>query len=319
MTFLKAFRLGLGIIISSVLTLTAHAQGAPTPLFANDDVIKIQVEAPFRQLVRNAERSKDPHSAILRLKDGSETHSITIAARGMTRRQQVTCKFPPLKIRFNEKPKAPALFAKQKSLKLVTHCKKASKNEQSAILEYSTYRLFNVITPQSFKVRLAEIEYIDAKNQKPILTRYGFFIEDMDDAAERNGMKELDVGDINYNQLDPDKAIRATLFQYLIRNLDWSFRRNSAGKDCCHNSKLMGRTKTSTQDLVPVPFDFDLSGVVDAPYALAPEELPVSKERMRIYRGLCKHNERAKIASQEFLQKLADPAKFEKHITSKCT
>jgi hypothetical protein len=46
------------------------------------------------------------------------------------------------------------------------------------------------------------------------------------------------------------------MFQYLIGNTDWTVRR-------FHNVKLVriGR------DYYPVPYDFDFSGLVDAPYA----------------------------------------------------
>ncbi len=56
-------------------------------------------------------------------------------------------------------------------------------------------------------------------------SRWGFFIEDLDDAARRNGLVEAEVGDrILSSQLDPRRAARMALFEYMIGNLDWSMR-----------------------------------------------------------------------------------------------
>ena len=51
--------------------------------------------------------------------------------------------------------------------------------------------------------------------------------------------------------------------------------------------------------LAPVPYDFDFSGLVDAPYAGPPEGIPVETVRDRIYRGYCAHMTQARaIAAQ---------------------
>ena len=49
--------------------------------------------------------------------------------------------------------------------------------------------MYNRLTPASFRARLAMIDYVDDSG-KPIISRYGFFIEDIDDVASRNDMKE---------------------------------------------------------------------------------------------------------------------------------
>jgi hypothetical protein len=41
---------------------------------------------------------------------------------------------------------------------------------------------------------------------------------------------------------------------------------------------------------VPVPYDFDFSGYVSAPYATPPDQLRISSVRQRVYRGYCAHN-----------------------------
>ncbi|MDF1548982.1 MAG: hypothetical protein P1P88_14250 [Bacteroidales bacterium] len=67
-----------------------------------------------------------------------------------------------------------------------------------------------------------------------------------------------------------------SLFQYLIGNTDWSVK-------ALHNIKLLWRD--SLQKPVAVPFDFDFSGLVNAPYALPAESLPINLVKERYYNG----------------------------------
>ena len=62
--------------------------------------------------------------------------------------------------------------------------------------------------------------------------------------------------------------------------------------ECCHNSRLMASAPGAL--LTPVPYDFDFSGLVDAPYAGPPEGIPVETVRDRIYRGYCAHMTQAR-------------------------
>ena len=305
MKFFTLFQLVTrGVIAAAVCAaLIAPAQAKdPKPLFASDEVIQIRIEAPFRDLIRKAPNSTDPYPALLTLESASgEQHAIMLSARGNSRRDTNLCRFPPLRVAFNEKPDDPSLFDGQKRLKLVTHCRKSKSYQQYYLLEYAAYKLLNVLTPQSLNVRLAEITYVEAGKGKTIATRYGFFIEDTDDAAKRNGLKEIDIPDISLSQLNMDAAARMSLFQYMIGNLDWSMHNGPLGKDCCHNAKLIGDKGGALDDIIAVPYDFDYSGLVDTPYAIPPESVRVRNVRTRRYRGYCVHNEQVRLKAQNFL------------------
>ena len=107
------------------------------------------------------------------------------------------------------------------------------------LLEYSAYRLYNLLTPQSFRARLANIDYVDDSG-KPVVSRVGFFIEDFDDVARRNGMVKPQTPDrIPAAQLEPRGSARFAVFSYMIGNLDWSMRAGPAGEGCCHNGRLL--------------------------------------------------------------------------------
>jgi len=260
--------------------LAAHAD----PLFQSDEVIDVRIDAPFSLITRKTGRSVDPHAGVLTTGDGT-AHPIMISARGKSRRE--FCRFPPLRVRFDPKPKAPSVFKGQKGLKLVTHCQKSKSYRQFTLLEYSAYKMLNTLTNESLRVRLANIEYVDTKSGKTVAVRQGFFIEDTDDAAKRLGKKELDIPKVKSSQLNSIDAARTELFQYMIGNLDWSIRLGPQKSDCCHNAKLIAQTKRATTDFTPVPYDFDASGLVDASHASPPQSLRVSSVRTRLYRGFC--------------------------------
>ncbi len=286
----------------AVMLSPLHAKDAK-PLFRDDSVLKVRIEAPFSKIKSKSDRSTDPNPAVLFLDgDAPERHAIELSARGNSRRDKNICTFAPLRVAFSEKPADGSLFKGQKRLKLVTHCRPTKSYQQYYLLEYTAYKLFNVITPISLKVRLAEIEYINSKNGKTVTTRFGFFIEDADDTAKRNKLKELDVAGANLSQLDVQASAHYTLFQYMIGNLDWAMHDAVAGKDCCHNTKLLGLTDDASSDIIPLPYDFDYSGLVNTPYAVPPENISIRSVKTRRYRGYCVHNDAVREAANHFIQ-----------------
>ena len=50
---------------------------------------------------------------------------------------------------------------------------------------------------------------------------------------------------------------------------------------------------------IPIPYDFDYSGLVAAPYALPPDQLRITSVRQRLYRGYCAHNPDALAAARQ--------------------
>jgi hypothetical protein len=132
--------------------------------------------------------------------------------------------------------------------------------------------------------------------------QFNFLIEDVDDLARRNSRVALDVQtrEVASSQLDPQQAAIAGLFQYMIGNLDWDMVQGPEGEECCHNGKLLAANATSRERVIPVPYDFDFSGFVNAPYAQPPQGMPVRNVRQRYYRGLCRYNEQAVAAAELF-------------------
>ena len=284
-------------LIGAFTILATPAAAQTTPLFASDEPLKLTITGPIGDIARTAERSVVPRDASLTLGGSAETYPIKLAPRGITRRKRDICTFPPMRVEFAQKPAATSLFAHQNRLKLVTHCRSSEDFQQHLLLEYSAYRIFNLITPTSLKARLLTVDYVDPQ-AKRTTSRWGFFIEDYDDAAHRLGLTRANVGDrVAANQLQARQAATVALFQYMIGNLDWSMRAGPAGEGCCHNSRLLA---AKTPGLIPVPYDFDYSGLVDAPYSAVPEGFKVESVRERSYQGYCWLNNDVIAVAAEF-------------------
>lgn len=295
-----------GWIYAAAFVLAASAATAAPPkpakpLFASDAPIHITIQGPMSNLASN--RRETPRPATLTV-PGEGAYAITLTPRGITRLASDVCQFPPLRVEFTQKLPAGSIFQGQKKLKLVTHCMRSEGFQQKLLLEYSAYRMYNLITPESFRARLAQVDYVD-ESGKPYISRLGFFLEDFSDVAKRNGMSVAHMGSVvPLQQIDPRSGAREAIFEYMISNYDWSMRAGPQGTECCHNTRLMSAAPGAL--LTTVPYDFDFSGLVDAPYAGPPEGVPIRSLQERNYRGYCLHLNEARAVAPEFSSRRRD-------------
>jgi hypothetical protein len=283
---------------AAALCISAPAN-AQTQLFSSDTELQIAIEGPIGDIVRRAARNTDAAPATLLL--DTRNFDIALSPRGISRRTLGICQFPPMRLTLIG-PRQGTVFQGQNKLKLVTRCRPGASYEQLTVLEYTAYRLYNEITPLSFHVRPVRVTYRDNASRRREETQFNFLIEDVDDVARRNRRVALNVqsGEVASSQLDGEQAAIVTMFQFMIGNLDWDMVDGRPNEDCCHNGKLMGASAISRERVVPVPYDFDFSGLVNAPYATPPQGLPVPTVRQRYYRGLCRYNEQARAAAELF-------------------
>jgi len=289
-------------VVAAVAALVGSAAVAkqPTPLFAGDAPIHVTIQGPMGSLASNRAEVARPATMTV---DGV-AYPITLTPRGITRKMSDICDFPPLRVELTQAAPPGSLFEHQRKLKLVTHCQRSANFQQKLLLEYSAYRLYNLITPQSFRARLADIDYFD-ESGRPYISRTGFFLEDFSDVAKRNGMSVAHMPElISGSLLDPAGGGRFGVFEYMISNYDWAMRAGPRGEPCCHNSRLLSGGPGTL--LKPVPYDFDWSGLVDAPYAGPPEGIDIANLRQRDYRGYCAHQAQARAFAAEIAPRRAE-------------
>jgi hypothetical protein len=152
-------------------------------------------------------------------------------------------------------------------------------------LERQIYLALNLLTDASLRTRAAKVTYFDTDRARENPNRLGFLIEDEERFAERAGFTTVSVESVENSRYDPSALALLDVFQFFIGNTDWSARQGPAGDTCCHNVVPFARPDGV---LVPVPYDFDAAGLVDAPYALPSERLPIQSVRERLYRGGCR-------------------------------
>jgi len=206
------------------------------------------------------------------------TKKIKIKPRGEFRRKY--CSFPPIELKFSKSDTDNIFTLEDNELKLVTHCKNASLFEQYVLKEYLCYKMYNLLTDYSFRVRLLKINYIDSKGKKKDIVKYGFIVESNKSLASRIDAYPVKVKGIKINQTDYNIVHIMTVFLYMIGNTDWAI-------PALHNVKLYRLKDPSKFDPLPVPFDFDYSGMVNTDYAIPDENLGIETVRQRVYRGYC--------------------------------
>lgn len=307
---LRMVRLVLGLL--ALGWLLASPVLAADHLFADEAPLHITLTAPFPTLVHEAKYSVKPYPATLTLTDqvgAAQTFQIQVHARGVSRRK-IYCSFPPIMLVFDKQAVHGTVFHGQHHLKLVNYCQPGPDYEQRIVLEYLVYKLYNLITPMSFRVRAAEITY-RASAADPGVTKFGFLIEDVKALADRNEREDLAVAShqVSLAQLDARAATRAAMLEYMIGNLDWEFLASAPGEKCCHNVRLIAApdAKPATaRAVVPVPYDFHFSGFVDSPYAGPPEGIPIEKVTERFFRGFCAFSGEIPAVADEYRARRAE-------------
>src|SRR5215467_8083545 len=157
-------------------TLASRKAAAESrPLFSTETPLEFTLTADFKTVNkdRNPNSTKVfPATLTVAKADGSQaTFPLNIRTRGHVRRMSRTCTFAPLRLEFDTEKTKGTVFEGHKNLKLGTHCRDADLFEQYVPREYSAYKIFNLMTPRSFRARLAKATYVDEATKKPISNR----------------------------------------------------------------------------------------------------------------------------------------------------
>jgi len=247
-------------------------------LFESDDLISIKLTGNLNELMNDRSDKPKYHAITLSYVDEDSTViSIPLQAktRGHFRKSMGNCSFPPLMLDFPKtNSETQTIFSKQHKLKLVMPCR----GDEYVVREWLAYKLYNLITPKSFKARLVKVELDNTKKKKSSAPFYGILLEDEAQMAKRNKDVLVNVKMMNPEETEEDAFLKMAVFEYFIGNTDWSIQ-------YMQNIKFLA--KDSNSICTPVPYDFDHAGVVDATYAKPAEELEMASVRERRYRGYC--------------------------------
>ncbi|MFZ2900834.1 MAG: hypothetical protein WA004_19535 [Saprospiraceae bacterium] len=261
---------GLAVMALLGMKLFAPAKEEGLSLFqylSENEVHAIDIQVDMHSVL---EKDSVWFPAILSWQDasGSKTEvQVELEARGKNRRE--VCEFPPLKMRVVPGDGHP--FRKG-SYKVVTHCLEGS-GESLLLREYLVYQLYGALTENSFRTNLLAVTYTDKSGAVPPVRSRIILLE-----GKKEILARLDATDLEAEE--PVREISATdyhlfaVFQFMIGNTDWNL-------DKEHNVRLIARGENALP--IPVPYDFDRSGLVNAPYAEPHPMLPIDNVRERFF------------------------------------
>lgn len=247
-------------------------------LFADNDLLNLELNGNIRAV--NDDRGDLPvfHPLTLMYRDKNNnliSLPVEVKTRGHFRKLRENCTYPPLLIGFPNKDSTQStVFADQLKLKLVMPCK----DDSYVVKEWLVYKLYNLVTPNSFRARLVKVTLNDTQKKKQSPALYGILLEDEKDVAKRNDLVLVNKKLVRPEKTETNAFLNMAVFEYMIGNTDWSVQ-------YLQNIKLLAKDSLGVP--LTVPYDFDHAGMVSAPYARPAEELQMNSVKERRYRGYC--------------------------------
>lgn len=276
-------------------TLTLNSEEG-TGLFESDEILDVSIKFDITEYT-NKKPDEYMDAVITFYIDADDSISYDIRLRSRGERRREICQFPPIRLNFKDTETVYGDIDSITNIKLVTHCSAKKIYDDYIFKEYLVYKLYNLVTDYSFRVRLLRIKYIDTGKRERHYNRYGFLIEPMDLLERRLGVFEIRNLNLKYTDMIPDMLDRMAIFQYMIGNTDWQVISN-------HNIKIV---KDPNQRLaVPIAYDFDYCGFVKTAYAIPAEITNISDVTQRYYLGACRPDTTSLRILGEFMNKKDD-------------
>ncbi|GAB5554149.1 MAG: hypothetical protein Sapg2KO_37400 [Saprospiraceae bacterium] len=284
--------MSFGFMVSCSTEPTIDPKESFFDRLGTESIVKLQIESDLSELIENRDQ-KMTQEATLSVENsngGFKAYPLKISLRGKTRRG--LCEFPPLKLDLNKGFLEAEGLKDFDKYKLVTHCMDDS---ELVLKEFLAYKLYNQLTEYSFRVRLVELTYIDHGGEMETFEQYGILLENYEEMTERFAAEKMPDQLPKNTRIPNEDYQRLAMFQYMIGNTDWNLFKQ-------HNIKWLQLDDAA----IPVPYDFDFSGFVNAPYAKPHPSLPIDsvRERYLQWRG----SDQTQLANMqdELRQKQAD-------------
>lgn len=233
------------------------------------------LEADLTTIIEQ-KKSNQYFPATLRTEDG-KIYRVEVKPRGKFRRKVSV--FPPLKLKFKKKELVAAGLDTLNEIKLVLPCFENEKGDELIVREYLAYRMFEHLTGASMRARLIRLTIRDTHVEKSRKPMYAILLEDEEELVARlNGQLNEEYGTPT-ESLHAYQAALTVMFQYMIGNTDWEI-------SMLRNVRLV-RAPESGKIMV-VPYDFDFSGLVSAPYSSPSSDtgLKTVRDRFLMSNGL---------------------------------
>ena len=274
--------------------------GDDLKLFENEELLEISLKFDITHYRRNRDDKEYLPATLIYHTSPSDliVKQLKVKCRGISRLS--ICSFPPLMLNFEKQDSVEGDFSKVDKIKMVTHC--SAGREDYLLKEYLIYKLYNVLTNYSFRVRLLRVNYINTyKKSKPIQA-FAFVIEPKESLCKRlNAVEANTTMNITQKDIRPEVMDRMAIFEYMIGNTDWTV-------PIFHNNVLI-LSQSFSEDQKPgiaIAYDFDYSGLVNASYAVPADQYNLNSVLERRYIGICRSEVTFINALKEFADKKED-------------
>ena len=282
--------LSLFIILLSTL-ISAQKPLKSDQLYANQTPLEIKLSYSNKEM-----NEKTDDSTYIKTnmeffhEDKWSNIEVKLRARGNFRRN--TCYFPPIKMKIKKDQSEGTVFEGNKTLKLVLPCKLEAENNDNILQEFIAYKIYEMISPFHFKTKRVNVDFNEIRGKKTKNFKLkGFLIEDDKRVAKRHEGKVFErfVHPMGMQHLT---SVHNAFFQFLLGNTDFSVAYQ-------HNGKLLFVNK----EIIPLPYDFDMTGWVNPSYATVNQSLGIKSVRERVYRGFKREEQYFDQVREDFIAK----------------
>lgn len=276
----------LQLVSFFLLAFFQASQGqSPATLFQSKVPLNIRANTKIKYIKKNLNDSSYSARKIYYEKSPDTWDSISVGVQLHGHFRLENCQLPPTKLKLKKSDTEGTIFEGTKKLKLVVPCQRTAGKDKLIVREYLCYQFYQQISPYYFNTRLISLDITDFSKNKPVkIPSVAFFIEDVDPIAKRNNANELKGSTLLPLRFNAKEAVRNDFFQFMIGNIDWSTVYQ-------HNIRVI---QSGNDPYIALPYDFDMSGFVNAPYA--------QSTRQRVYRGFCRDETLLQEVRQEFIK-----------------
>lgn len=259
-----------------------HAQTEPDlpsvfERLTQQEAAKMTLETDLTTIISNKKTNQYFPGSLITA-DG-KTYKIELRPRGKYRRK--VAEIPPLKIKFKKKELNAEGLDTLNEIKLVLPCYDNALGDELIVKEYIIYRMFEKLTGASIRARLIRLTIRDTHVEKSKKTMLAILVEHDEELLARLNARPVEEYGIPADSLMTHQAALVSMFEYMIGNTDWEV-------SMMRNVRLIRSSTDSTGKVLVIPYDFDFSGLVSAPYSSPASEtgLKTVRDRFLISNGI---------------------------------
>ena len=291
--FMRSFLILITLAFISSIPLCGQDDQVPTfedtaavyeDLFEIKEPLNLTLKFNVKELIKTKyEEEYLPAEMTCHVSDDFEVkHEVRVKARGEIRKK--ICYAPMFWVNIKHAGIEAEDLADINKMKMVIRCKASSTYKNYILREYLVYQIWNLLSPYSFNTRLVRLKIIDTGRKNKEREDWAFLIEPESMMVERNNCMSIKNDKLSIRTVDREWMDKVAFFSYMVGQSDFSV----TGR---HNVKIVTSKEYGSTGFIPIPYDFDYCGFVNAEYAIPGEPLGIESVTERYYLGACRSDE----------------------------